>query len=70
MLVSCPRCAQPIGAACIDPDAWVADPIHLVYLPVVHTERVEAAAFEDALGEPASDRAPITDAEVLGTGLV
>ena len=68
--IPCPVCAQPIGAQCIDPAAWVHDPAHLVYLPEVHAERVEAAAFEDSLGQPAEDRAPITDAEILATGEV
>ena len=68
--VPCPVCPADGGQPCIDQDAWVQDPRHPVYLPEVHAERVEAAAFENSLGQPAADRAPVTDAQILNTGLV
>ena len=68
--IDCPVCAATQNERCMDMDEWVKNPHHPVYLPNPHGARVEAAAFLNSLAQPARDRAPITDAEILGTGEV
>jgi hypothetical protein len=68
--VACPVCAAQPNERCVDPIASIGDLEHPMFLPNAHAERLEAVSFVESLAQPAADRAPITDAEILATGEV